>query len=122
MRPPRPTPAPAGVRRPSGDDLTQPTASSPTFGLRANLGQFLLLVLINAFVGAMVGLERDVVPLLGARTFGLASATAGLSFIVSFGVVKALANLSAGHLSARIGRKGVLVAGWVLGLPVPVLL
>jgi MFS family permease len=82
----------------------------------------LLLVLINAFVGAMVGLERDVVPLMGAEVFGLASATAGLSFIASFGIVKALANLSAGHLSDRIGRKGVLVAGWVAALPVPVLL
>jgi MFS family permease len=91
-------------------------------GLRANLGQFLLLVLINAFVGAMVGLERDVVPLLGARVFGLASATAGLSFIASFGVVKALANLGAGRLADRIGRKGVLVAGWLLGLPVPFVL
>src|SRR5258708_17995732 len=122
MRPPRATPAPAGAREPSGHDLAQPTASSPMLGLRANLGQFLLLVLINAFVGAMVGLERDVVPLLGAREFGLASATAGLSFIVSFGVVKALTNLGAGHLSERIGRKGVLVAGWLFGLPVPVLL
>jgi MFS family permease len=91
-------------------------------GLRANLGQFLLLVLINAFVGAMVGLERDVVPLLGAREFGLASATAGLSFIVSFGVVKALANLGAGRLADLFGRKGVLVAGWLVGLPVPLLL
>jgi MFS family permease len=70
----------------------------------------------------MVGLERDVVPLLGARQFGLASATAGLSFIVSFGVVKALANLGAGRLSDRIGRKGVLVTGWLVGLPVPFLL
>lgn len=96
--------------------------TTPTLGLRANLGQFLLLVLINAFVGAMVGLERDVVPLLGARTFGLASASAGLSFIVSFGVVKALANLSAGRLSDRLGRKGVLVAGWLAALPVPFLL
>ncbi|HEV2236759.1 MAG TPA: MFS transporter [Ktedonobacterales bacterium] len=91
-------------------------------GLRANLGQFLLLVLINAFVGALVGLERDVVPLLGARAFGLASATAGLSFIVSFGVVKALANLGAGRLADGIGRKGVLVAGWLVGLPVPFML
>src|SRR5262245_29874426 len=64
----------------------------PVLGLRANLGQFLLLVLINAFVGAMVGLERSTVPLLGERVFGLASTTAALSFIVSFGVVKALAN------------------------------
>jgi MFS family permease len=94
----------------------------PVLGLRANLGQFLLLVLVNAFVGAMVGLERDVVPLMGARVFGLASATAGLSFIVSFGIVKALANLSAGRLSDRIGRKGVLVAGWLAALPVPLML
>ena len=93
-----------------------------TPGLRANLGQFLLLVLINAFVGAMVGLEREVVPLLGAQVFGLASATAGLSFIVSFGIVKAFANLGAGRLSDRIGRKGVLVAGWLAALPVPLLL
>ncbi len=90
--------------------------------MRANLRQFLLLVLINAFVGAMVGLERDVVPLLGARTFGLASATAGLSFIVSFGVVKALSNLAAGRLSDQIGRKGLLVAGWLAALPVPLVL
>src|SRR5215467_3877841 len=124
MRPPNAMPAPAGVPEPASYDLAQPraTASSPMLGLRANLGQFLLLVLINAFVGAMVGLERDVVPLLGAREFGLASATAGLSFIVSFGVVKALANLGAGRLADRIGRKGVLVAGWLAGLPVPVLL
>lgn len=94
----------------------------PILGLRANLSQFLLLVLVNAFVGAMVGLERTVVPLLGERTFGLASATAGLSFIVSFGIVKALANLGAGRLSDRLGRKGVLIAGWLAGLPVPLLL
>ncbi|HEX6818511.1 MAG TPA: MFS transporter [Ktedonobacterales bacterium] len=109
---------------PGGDPLRvpQPLAPAPMLGLRANLGQFLLLVLINGFVGAMVGLERDVVPLLGARQFGLASATASLSFIVSFGVVKALANVSAGHLSDRLGRKGVLVVGWFVGLPIPFLL
>src|SRR5260221_5512324 len=121
-RPPPPRQAPAGARAPSGRELPRPAATAPTLGLRANLGQFLLLVLINAFVGAMVGLERDVVPLWGARQSGLAWATAGLSFIISFGVVKALANLSAGHLSDRLGRKGVLVAGWLVGLPVPVLL
>jgi MFS family permease len=91
-------------------------------GLGANWQQFTLLVIINAFVGGMVGLERSIVPLLGHQVFGLASTTAVLSFIVSFGVVKALANLFAGWLSDRIGRKGVLVAGWLVGLPVPVLI
>ena len=88
-------------------------------GLRENLGQFALLVLINAFVGAMVGLERTVVPLLGEQEFGLASKTAIMSFIVSFGVTKALLNLVAARLSERFGRKPILVVGWLLGLPVP---
>jgi len=91
-------------------------------GLRANWQQFTLLVIVNAFVGGMVGLERSIVPLLGQQVFGLASTTAVLSFIVSFGIVKALANLFAGRLSDRIGRKGVLVAGWLIGLPVPLLI
>src|SRR5258708_23296562 len=90
-------------------------------GLRANWQQFTLLVIVNAFVGGMVGLERSIVPLLGQQVFGLASTTAVLSFIMSFGVVKALANLFAGRLSDRIRRKGVLVVGWLVGLPVPVL-
>jgi MFS family permease len=100
------------------------TVRSPPLrlGLRANLGQFALLVLINAFVGAMVGLERTVVPLLGEREFGLASKTAIGSFIVSFGVTKALLNLGAARLAERVGRKPVLVAGWLLGLPVPFLI
>jgi MFS family permease len=92
-----------------------------TLGLRANWQQFTLLVLINAFVGGMVGLERTVVPLLAEEEFGLASATVTLSFIVAFGIVKALANLFAGHLSDRIGRKQVLVTGWLFALPVPFL-
>src|SRR5215813_12229945 len=70
----------------------------------------------------MVGLERSIVPLLGQQVFGLASTTAVLSFIVSFGVVKALANLFAGRLSDRLGRKGVLVVGWLVGVPVPLLI
>src|SRR3989441_8839363 len=91
-------------------------------GLRANWQQFTLLVIVNAFVGGMVGLERSIVPLLGQQVFGLASTTAVLSFIVSFGIVKALANLFAGRLSDRIGRKGVLITGWLVGLPVPFLI
>jgi MFS family permease len=114
-------------KAPISQPVTRKVVSSaatpaPVLGLRANLSQFLLLMLVNAFVGAMVGLERDVVPLMGARVFGLASATAGLSFIVSFGIIKALANLSAGRVSDRIGRKRVLVAGWLVALPVPFML
>jgi MFS family permease len=90
-------------------------------GLRANWRQFWLLVLVNAFVGAMVGLERTVLPLLGQAEFGLASKSAVLSFIATFGVVKALTNLFAGRLCDIYGRKHVLLAGWLLGLPVPFL-
>jgi len=90
-------------------------------GLRENLGQFALLVVVNAFVGAMVGLERTVLPLLADEEFGLASRTAILSFIATFGLTKALANLAAGQLGDRFGRKRVLVAGWLVGLPVPLI-
>jgi MFS family permease len=91
-------------------------------GLRANWQQFWLLVLVNAFVGAMVGLERTVVPLLAEEEFGLAAASAATSFIVSFGLVKALANLLAGRFADRIGRKHLLVIGWLFGLPVPLII
>jgi MFS family permease len=94
---------------------------APTLGLRANLGQFWILVLVNAFVGAMVGLERTVLPLLAEAEFGLASKSAALSFIATFGVVKALTNLLAGQLGDRYGRKRVLLASWLFGLPVPFL-
>ena len=96
--------------------------SEARLGLRENLPQFSLLVLLNAFVGAMVGLERTVLPLLGEQEFGLASKTAITSFIVSFGVTKAVVNLVAARLSDRIGRKPILVAGWTLALPVPLLI
>lgn len=91
-------------------------------GLRANWRQFALLVTINAFVGAMVGLERAILPVLGESEFGLASRTAILAFIASFGATKALANLAAGALADRIGRRRLLVAGWLIGIPVPLLI
>ena len=95
------------------------SAPGVSLGLRANWQQFSLLVLINAFVGGMVGLERTVVPLIGSEEFKIASTTLVVSFIVSFGVIKALANLVSGHLADVWGRKRVLVVGWLFGLPVP---
>ena len=91
-------------------------------GLRANIEQFSLLLLINAFVGGMVGIERTILPLIAEREFGLASKSAILSFIVSFGIIKAIANLLAGRYSDVIGRKRLLVTGWLFGLPVPFIL
>jgi MFS family permease len=91
-------------------------------GLRANAGQFTLLVALNAFVGAMIGLERSVLPLIGEDDFGLASKSAILSFVVAFGIAKAVANLAAGGLVERVGRKRLLVLGWMLALPVPLLI
>lgn len=92
---------------------------SVSLGLHANWPQFSLLVLVNAFVGGMVGLERTVAPLIGSEEFNIASTTLVVSFIVSFGVIKALANLVSGHLADVWGRKRVLVIGWLFGLPVP---
>ena len=99
-----------------------PAANPLRLGLLANWQQFTLLVIVNAFVGAMVGLERTVVPLIAEADFGLTSKSLTLSFIVSFGIVKALANLFAGRFSDRIGRKQILVAGWLFALPVPILI
>jgi MFS family permease len=87
-------------------------------GLRANAAQFSLLVGLNALVGAMVGLERSVLPLVGEQDFGLSSNLAILAFVVAFGVAKACANLGAGALADRVGRKRLLVTGWLLALPV----
>jgi MFS family permease len=90
-------------------------------GLRANAGQFALLVALNALVGAMVGLERSVLPLIGEQEFALSSASAILAFVVAFGAAKAVTNLAAGALAERVGRKRLLVAGWIVALPVPLL-
>ncbi len=98
------------------------TAAAVRLGLRENAGQFTLLVGLNAFVGAMVGLERSMLPLVGERDFDLASKSAILSFVVAFGIAKALANLAAGGLADRVGRKRLLVIGWVLALPVPLMI
>ena len=91
-------------------------------GLRANAAQFSLLVGLNAVVGAMVGLERSVLPLVGKNDFHLASNAAILTFVVAFGAAKAVTNLAAGSLADRVGRKRLLVAGWLLALPVPLLI
>jgi MFS family permease len=90
-------------------------------GLRENASQFALLVVLNAFVGAMVGLERSTLPLIGEDDFGLGSSAAVLSFIVAFGAAKALTNLAAGSLATRVGRRRLLLLGWLLALPVPLL-
>src|SRR6266849_4443227 len=88
-------------------------------GLKENWRQFALLIVINAFVGGMVGLERTVVPLIGSEEFGIASTTLVVAFIVSFGVIKAFANLVSGQLADVWGRKHVLILGWLFGVPVP---
>ncbi len=91
-------------------------------GLRENAGQFALLVGLNALVGAMVGLERSVLPLIGEEDFGLASRAAVLAFVVAFGAAKALTNLAAGGLAERAGRRRLLIAGWAFALPVPAMI
>lgn len=91
-------------------------------GLHENLAQFALLVVVNAFVGAMVGLERSILPAIAEQEFHIAARTAILSFIVVFGITKALTNYFAGRLADQLGRKRILVAGWVIATPVPFLL
>jgi MFS family permease len=91
-------------------------------GIRENLAQFLLLVLVNAFVGAMVGMERSILPAIATEEFRLSANTAILSFIVVFGITKALTNYFAGRFSDKFGRKPVLIAGWIVAAPVPFML
>ena len=91
-------------------------------GVHQNVAQFTLLVIVNAFVGAMVGMERSILPVIATQDFHLVARTAVLSFIVVFGVAKALTNYGAGRLSDLVGRKHVLVAGWMIAVPVPFLL
>ena len=105
--------------------MTQPAPTRPSglrLGLRANLAQFSLLVGVNALVGGMVGQERSLLSLLATEVFGLAAVSAALTYIVAFGLTKAATNFLAGTLADRHGRKPVLVAGWLVGLPVPLLL
>jgi MFS family permease len=99
--------------------LASSEPASVRLGLRENWRQFALLIVVNALVGGMVGIERTVVPLIGSEEFKIASTTLVVSFIISFGVVKALANLVSGQLADSWGRKRVLVLGWLVGLPVP---
>jgi MFS family permease len=98
------------------------TAPGVRLGLRENWAQFALLVLVNAFVGGMVGLERSILPAIAQEEFGIAARAAILSFIVAFGITKAAANYVAGRLADQFGRKRILVAGWLVAVPVPFLL
>ncbi len=107
---------PAGTRPPDAPD------PGLRLGLRENWKQFWLLVLVNAFVGAMVGMERTVLPLVAEEEFGMVARRAILSFIVTFGFVKAATNFFAGRLGDLFGRRNVLIAGWLFGIPVPFLL
>jgi MFS family permease len=100
----------------------RPSTGAVRLGLRENLSQFALLIVVNAFVGAMVGMERSILPAIAEQAFQLAARTAVLSFIVVFGIAKALTNYGAGRLSDRVGRKQVLVLGWLVAVPVPFLL
>jgi predicted MFS family arabinose efflux permease len=99
------------------------TVGSPArLGLRENIGQFGLLVVINAFVGAMVGMERSILPAIADQEFHLAARTAILSFIAVFGVAKAVTNYVAGRAADRGRRRGLLIGGWLVAVPVPFML
>jgi MFS family permease len=120
VTPSGPTPRAAGRPRPPGEP--DRAASGVRLGLRANLAQFSLLVAVNALVGGTLGQERTVVPLLAKETFHLAAFTSALTFILAFGAVKAVTNFFAGTASDRYGRKPVLIAGWLIAVPIPPLL
>jgi MFS family permease len=105
------------LQKPAGHQKDQ-----PELGIRANLAQFSLLVLVNAFVGAMVGMERSILPAIAEQEFLLAARAAILSFIVVFGLTKAITNYFAGRFSDRYGRKIILIAGWLIAIPVPFVL
>lgn len=98
------------------------SALSVRLGLRENLGQFLLLVLVNVFVGGMVGLERTILPLIAESDFGITSKAAAIAFIATFGATKAIMNFVAGGLADRWGRRRVLLLGWLIGMPVPIII
>jgi MFS family permease len=104
------------------NSMSAPVLPVPELGLRENAAQFTLLVVVNAFVGAMVGIERSILPAIAEQEFALAARSAILSFIVVFGISKALTNYGAGRWSDRFGRKSVLVLGWLVAAPVPFLL
>ena len=106
----------------SADTRAGGTGRHIELGLRQNAAQFILLVVVNALVGGMLGQERTVLPLLGQEEFGITAYTAGLSFILAFGIAKAATNYFAGTWSDRFGRKPVLVAGWLVAVPVPLML
>src|SRR5438045_35269 len=105
----------------SSTEIISPT-NRIRLGLRANWRQFSLLVLVNAFVGAMVGMERSILPAIAEQEFRLSAHTAILAFIVVFGVSKALTNYFAGRFSDVYGRKAILITGWLIAAPVPFLL
>jgi len=93
-----------------------------SLGVKQNWKQFTLLVIINGFVGGMVGLERSILSQIAEQEFALAAKTAILSFIIVFGIVKAITNYYTGALANKLGRKNLLLAGWVLGIPIPFML
>jgi MFS family permease len=96
--------------------------TTPKLGLKENLNQFILLIIVNAFVGGMVGLERSILPQIAEKEFHLAIKTAILSFIIVFGITKAITNYFTGSLANKFGRKNLLVIGWIIGIPVPFIL